>query len=211
MPILIRKIAFILLAVFSILISFYPISYFIQERTFGLLQFKSPELLQNTLWNIFFYAHIIPGGIALLVGWSQFSKNFRKKRMSLHRLIGKVYVIAVMISSISGIYISFSATGGLVSKLGFMLLGLIWFSSTAIAFQAIRNGKVETHQKFMIYSYAACFAAVTLRLWMPILMGITAGDFIPAYKIVAWLSWVPNLLVAYTIVQSKKGLGTVIA
>ena len=52
----------------------------------------------------------------------------------------------------------------------------------------------------MIYSYAACFAAVTLRIWLPILLKIF-GDFIIAYSIVAWLCWVPNIIVANLIVR----------
>jgi len=65
-----------------------------------------------------------------------------------------------------------------------------------MAYINIRNKRVEQHQKMMIYSYAACFAAVTLRIWLPLLvMGI--GNFTIAYTIVAWLCWVPNLFVAY--------------
>ncbi len=47
----------------------------------------------------------------------------------------------------------------------------------------------------MIYSYAACFAAVTLRLWLPMLTALF-HDFKTAYRIVAWLCWLPNLAVA---------------
>ena len=59
----------------------------------------------------------------------------------------------------------------------------------------IKNKKIEQHKKIMVYSYAACFAAVTLRIWLPILQTIF-GDFDTAYRIVAWLCWVPNLIVA---------------
>ncbi|GAB4428835.1 MAG: hypothetical protein OHK0039_47410 [Bacteroidia bacterium] len=52
-------------------------------------------------------------------------------------------------------------------------------------------------------SYAACFAAVTLRLWLPILTALL-GDFLPAYRIVAWLCWVPNLLVALAVIWWQR-------
>ena len=52
----------------------------------------------------------------------------------------------------------------------------------------------------MIYSYAACFAGAALRIWLPILIAFF-GDFIVAYKIVAWLCWVPNLVVANIIIR----------
>jgi len=68
------------------------------------------------------------------------------------------------------------------------------------AYISIRNKQVEKHQKMMIYSYAACFAAVTLRLWLPLLTA-ALGDFITAYTIVAWLCWIPNMIVANQIVR----------
>jgi hypothetical protein len=48
----------------------------------------------------------------------------------------------------------------------------------------------------MVYSFSACCAAVTLRLWLPVLLLVLRLDFSVAYPIVAWLCWVPNLLVA---------------
>jgi hypothetical protein len=45
----------------------------------------------------------------------------------------------------------------------------------------------------MLVSYSLIFAAVTLRIELPLLI-IAFGDFTPAYRVVAWLSWVPNLL-----------------
>lgn len=62
------------------------------------------------------------------------------------------------------------------------------------------------HQKMMIYSYAACFAGVTLRVWLPLLT-LIFGDFVKAYILVAWLCWIPNLMVAYLInrkLESQK-------
>lgn len=53
----------------------------------------------------------------------------------------------------------------------------------------------------MVYSFSATFAAVTLRFWLPLLLGLFRLDFSVAYPIVAWLCWVPNLLVARWIVS----------
>jgi hypothetical protein len=82
---------------------------------------------------------------------------------------------------------------------GFLCLGLLWLGTTLKAYQTIRRGEVQAHQQWMIYSYAACFAAVTLRIWLPLLIIAHQGEFIPAYRIVAWLSWLPNVLLAWYI------------
>jgi hypothetical protein len=46
----------------------------------------------------------------------------------------------------------------------------------------------------MLRRYALIFGAVTLRIWLPLLIAAYGGQFIPAYRWVAWLSWVPNVL-----------------
>jgi hypothetical protein len=107
-----------------------------------------------------------------------------------------------MISGICGIYIAFEATGGLIASLGFIGLGTIWLFTTLRAYLAVRNKDITLHKGFMIYSYAACFAAVTLRIWLP-LLNIVLDDFVLAYRIVAWLCWLPNMVFAYFWVKRR--------
>jgi uncharacterized membrane protein len=198
-----RKILWFVCALFAIVIGLYPVIYFIQDRTFGLLSSKSNELLTNTFWNIGFYTHIVLGGVALLIGWLQFGDKFRNRNLNLHRRIGKVYVIAVLLSSSAGIYIACFATGGWLASAGFICLGVVWFSTTLMAYIGIRKNQPDLHKRMMIFSYAACFAAVTLRIWLPLLT-MAIGSFVPAYRIVAWLCWLPNLVVAYWIIHTPQ-------
>ncbi|WP_299336239.1 DUF2306 domain-containing protein [uncultured Psychroserpens sp.] len=198
-----KKITFIIFAVLCISVGLYPLMYFIVDRTFGLLDSKSDLLLQDVFWNIGFYTHILLGGLALLIGWIQFSKAIRIKNLKLHRAIGKVYTITVLLSGLASLYIACFATGGWITMLGFMVLGIVWLYTTFMGYSSIKVGNVSKHQKFMIYSYAACFAAVTLRIWLPTLMAVFQ-DFLLAYRIVAWLCWVPNIIIAYWIVKHKK-------
>jgi uncharacterized membrane protein len=191
----IKKPLWFTMVALAIFIGIYPALYFTAER-FGILQSKSTELLSNPFWYGAFYLHIILGGLALLIGWTQFSSKIRNKNIGLHRNIGKVYVIAVLVSAIAGFYIAFFAMGGIIASLGFICLSLIWFYTTLIAYTSIRKGQLIKHQNMMIYSYATCFAAVTLRLWLPALT-VIFGDFKTAYLIIAWWCWIPNLAVAY--------------
>lgn len=81
-------------------------------------------------------------------------------------------------------------------------MALLWLATTAMAFLAVKKGEIVAHQNWMIRSYALCWAAVTLRLWLPVLQGVIGLDFIAAYLIVSWLCWVPNLVVAEMMVTS---------
>ena len=65
-------------------IGLYPSIYFLIDRHFGLLSSKSQELLNDQLWNIGFYGHITLGGIALIIGWTQFSTKLRSRRIKIH-------------------------------------------------------------------------------------------------------------------------------
>ena len=200
---MIIKILKILMAALALFVGTYPFKYFFGDRNFGLLQFKTEAVLTSPFWNIGFYSHIIPGGIALLIGWIQFNKRIRAKRLLWHRTIGKVYVCAALLSSLAGIYIACYATGGIIASSGFMCLGLFWFYSTYNGYSLIREKNIDAHQEMMIYSYAACLAAVTLRIYLPIL-SFVLHDFIKAYLLVAWISWLPNLAVAFYIIKQRK-------
>ncbi|AEM69681.1 Protein of unknown function DUF2306, membrane [Allomuricauda ruestringensis DSM 13258] len=202
-----NKVAWVVFVFLAIGIGFYPLIYLFATEEFGLLLSKSNEVLSNEVWRIAFYGHISFGGIALLSGWSQFIKKLRAKHLNLHRNLGRVYVFSALVSGLCGVYLGFFATGGIISSLGFISLGVIWLFTTLRAYIAVKNKDLSLHQGLMIYSYAACFAAVTLRIWLPFLT-IIFGEFLLAYKIVAWLCWVPNMIFAQLWVR-KKGLNLV--
>jgi uncharacterized membrane protein YozB (DUF420 family) len=198
---MIKKTLWILAVILCIAIGLYPSIYFIIDRKFGLLSSKSDEVLTHVLWNAAFYVHIVFGGIALLTGWTQFGEKFRNRHLQRHRQIGKLYVVAVLLSSIAGIYIGFFATGGIIASLGFICLGILWFYVTLMAFLTVKKQKINAHKRFMTYSYSLCFAAVTLRIWLPIL-AVACGDFNTGYVLAAWICWLPNLL--FAILYTRK-------
>lgn len=202
-----NKAAWVVFVLLAIGIGLYPLIYLFATEEFGILMNKSDELLSSTLWNFAFYGHISFGGLALMIGWLQFVKKIRSKRLLVHRNVGKVYVVSAVASGLCGVYLGFFATGGIVSSIGFICLGVIWLFTTIRAYIAVKNKDLSLHQGLMIYSYAACFAAVTLRIWLPFLT-LIFGEFVLAYKIVAWLCWVPNMIFAHLWVR-KKGLNLV--
>ncbi len=183
-------------------ISLYAFSYF-NFKVQNLLLAKDKELLASMLYRIAFYTHTGFGAIALFTGGWQFLTRLRNRNLQLHRNAGKLYVVSVLLSSIAGFAIALHATGGLVPVVGFSTLALMWLATDIQAYRTIRQGNVVAHQQWMTRNYALTFAAVTLRLWLPLLqfgMGLT---FLTAYSIVAWLCWIPNLLVAEWIVRNQ--------
>ena len=182
------------LGLFAVFIGLYPLQFIGLPYEESLLGSKSETLLNSSLYLTAFYTHIFLGGLALLAGFSQFYKKLRRKRPALHRALGKIYVAAVLFSGLAGLGIAFFATGGIIPALGFAGLAIFWLYTTFNAYTSIKKPDIEAHQRWMIRSYALCFAAVTLRIYLPLFTGALNIDFIPAYKIIAWLCWVPNIL-----------------
>lgn len=144
------------------------------------------------------------GGIfALALGPWGFWTKFRNKYLRLHRILGRIYLLSVLVSVVAGFYLAFSALGGLPGRSGFGLLAVVWLVTGTMAYRRIRRGDVQAHHEWMIRNYALTFSAVTLRLWLPLLAAL-GYDFPESYPTVAWLAWVPNLLVAELIIGKSK-------
>ncbi len=111
-------------------VGLYPFAYFLVDRHFGLLSSKTEALLADLAWNVAFYAHIGPGGVALLIGWMQFHRGLRANRPEWHRRVGWAYATLVLVSGLAGLYLALYATGGWVSGLGFGCLAAFWLFTT---------------------------------------------------------------------------------
>jgi len=195
----------ILFAFSAIAIGLYPLIYYLVDmHGRGLFSGKTKELLDNVIWHTAFYIHITFGGIALLIGWTQFSERLRDRYLGTHRMIGKIYVASVMLSSMAGFYIALFASGGITSTLGFGSLAVLWFFTVTKAYTTILKRDIKEHENWMIRNYALAFAAVTLRIYLPLSTGVLHLDFIAAYRVISWLCWVPNLIIAEMIISRRR-------
>ncbi len=93
----------------------------------------------------------------------------------------------------------------LAPHLGFGMLAVLLLWTTTRAYPAARGRAIAAHRRWMLKSYAPIFAAVTLRIELPLLI-MAFGDFTPAYQVVSWLSWVPNLLWAQWYARRTSGV-----
>jgi uncharacterized membrane protein len=195
----------ITVAVLATMTGLYPAFYYIvQSANPGVLARKPAELLASYFYRGSFYAHITFGGIALLIGWLQFSKKIRSRHIDLHRGIGKAYMVAVALSGISGLTIAMSATGGAVCMAGFGLLAIGWLYTDFQGYRAIRRLDIGRHRAWMLRNYSLTFAAVTLRIYLPLATAVMHLDFISSYRVISWLCWVPNLVVAEMLIRRAQ-------
>ncbi|MFJ6622054.1 DUF2306 domain-containing protein [Kitasatospora sp. NPDC091335] len=139
--------------------------------------------------------HISGAITALAVGPWQFSERLRAREPRRHRRIGVVYLLGCLTGAVGALLLAPVAYGGAVAGLGFACLAVAWLITGAMGLRTVLAGRIADHRRWMIRSFALTFAAVTLRLM--VLAATTAGlGLRPAYTAVAWLCWVPNLLLA---------------
>ena len=140
--------------------------------------------------------HVLGSGVALLIGGLQFLPQLRVTHPSLHRLVGRIYLSSVLLGGLGGLAIATISHGGISTHIGFGMLALLWLGSGMAAWRAILRRDIPAHRRWMIRSFAMTFAAVMLRLQMPLLTVGLGASFDAAYQTVAWSAWVPNLLFA---------------
>jgi uncharacterized membrane protein len=141
------------------------------------------------------YAHIGIAPVALAVMPFQFWGRLRARHKGLHRLLGRIYVAAVLISGTAGLWLAFHSDAGLVAATGFAFLAVAWLVTTVFAFRFALSREIGLHRRWMIRSAALTFAAVTLRLYLGVSLALGV-DFAPAYSVIAWACWLPNAFLA---------------
>jgi len=151
------------------------------------------------------WVHIAGGGSALLLGPLQLSRRLRARRVALHRALGTTYLAAVLAAGLAGFALALVSEGGVVAHAGFGALAVAWLGTTSTAYARIRAGDRASHGRWMVRSYALTFAAVTLRIQLPVSQA--AGiPFEVAYPAIAWLCWVPNLFIAEWLLARRTPL-----
>ncbi|WP_372784945.1 DUF2306 domain-containing protein [Phenylobacterium sp.] len=153
------------------------------------------DVLANLMRRPWLPIHAGFAATALLVGPFQFLPRLRLSAPKLHRTIGKIYVAACLASAPAGLLLAWGTDAGPIAQWGFGTLGVLWFSATAYAFWLATQGRIAEHRRWMIRSFAMTFAAVTLRLYLPIPPMFLHMSFLEGYRIISWFSWTSNLLV----------------
>jgi uncharacterized membrane protein len=150
--------------------------------------------------------HISGGLIALTIGPFQFWSAFRNRYTRIHRLMGTIYVTAILIGTISSVNLAMT-TGMAIHwtwGLSLIVLAFAWISTTGMAFRFILLRRINLHKEWMVRSYVVTFAFVLFR-WLnsnPAL--VEMGNFIERGPTIAWVSWVIPLFVTEIILQFNK-------
>ncbi len=183
------------------------VAYMPYNTDVGFLRIKQ-QYIDIDQWRIAFFIHVYASIWVLMAGFTQFSKRLQRNKPRLHRSLGYVYVLNILlVTGPAGLLMGFYANGGLSSRIAFVLLAVLWIYFTAMAIVKARQGEYTAHRNFMIRSYALTLSALTLRAWKYAITNTVELPPMDVYRVVAWVGWGLNLLIAEWIISRKMNIG----
>ena len=120
---------------------------------------------------------------------------FRESNWNRHRLLGWIYCGAVLLGWCASLWIAPHSQTGWIASAAFLALGAAWIVTTGLAVRFILRGDAIEHRRWMIRSFALTAAAITLRMYLPLIF-VFRWPFSIGYPVIAWLCWIPNALAA---------------
>jgi hypothetical protein len=188
---------------FSVLMLTKVVPYLSLARGVHFLSTKTDSVLDNPVFLSAFFGHITSSLWVMVSGALQFMPFLLQRYPSLHRKLGKLYVLSILLlAAPSGLILAFFANGGLPAKVGFTLQCFIWWLTTYAAFREAVAKQWLGHVEWMMRSFAVTLAAMSLRLESYAMYYFLHTKPVETYLTVTWLSWTGNLLVTEILIRA---------
>ena len=127
--------------------------------------------------------------------------------MTAHRWMGRIYLTAILIGTISSTYLSWTSAYRVNFSWAFALqsLAFAWIVTAAMAYISVMKGRIIQHKEWMIRSYVVTFAFVLFR-WLNELSVVKSlmPQFAERGPAIGWLSWTIPLLITEMVLSWKR-------
>ena len=191
----------LILRVLAAILSNYP-DYFPPDFDALFLQGREPTF--TGAYRLAFYVHIFSAPVVLANGLILLSERVRCRRGGLHRVLGRVQVVVLLLFVLpSGVVMSRHAFGGWPAGLSFLVLSAATAGCAVAGVVHARRRRYDRHRRWMLRCYVLVCSAVALRLISGAagLVGVLSPE--EAYIVAAWGSWLLPLA-AYEIAERLR-------
>jgi uncharacterized membrane protein len=150
--------------------------------------------------------HAMLGLTALVIGPFQFSTTLRRNNLSLHKKLGKIYIIAILLAMPFAILINvYHPIPGAYGTFAFenITQALIWATTAAMAWLAATKRQITIHKMWAARSYGITLVFVTSRIYNPLQLFMKNPD-INDFSHFLWFLLVLSLVVPDMLVFSKE-------
>jgi hypothetical protein len=192
------------------ILAFYVASYLVEPQQWN-ENLAGLHVAGGTLANSGIGLHFLAGGIILILGCIQLLASVRRHMPILHRISGRVYLLACLTTSIGGmVFIAARGTiGGAVMDLGFGLYGVLMFVCVLQTYRSARRQEFARHRAWALRLFALAVGSWLYRmeygLWFMFTDAIGHQDDFSGWfdQVMSFFFFVPNLLVVELIVRSQ--------
>ena len=179
---------------FSIVIAIKGFTFINPDFEKGFLRGRESYFFGWYAWGL--YAHVIGAPPVMIIGAYLIIINRGKKKKQLHRILGYIYTLLLIgVAAPGGLIMSVKTITGWPSGISFILLSIIWVSSTIMAVGYARRLNFRMHIIYMQLSFIMSLAALILRLILPLGHTLFPSNPAAVYNFIAWLCWTPQFFI----------------
>lgn len=132
--------------------------------------------------------HVVAGCVFLTLAPFQFSTGIRQRHPRIHRITGRIVLIAAIPTVASGfLFAALSPFGGLEAASAIYLFGSIFVVALFMAFAAIRRGDISQHREWMIRLVSIGTGIATVRVVSIPLIVLTGRPVLELLAASFWL------------------------
>lgn len=131
----------------------------------------------DLLGNVASIAHVLLAAIVIGGGPLQLIPQIRQRVPRFHRILGRSYLTATMLSAIAGLYMTAtrSPIGDWVSKLGISIDGVLILVFGVMALRAALAREFTAHRRWAMRLFLAASAVLFFRIGLMAWVALTGG------------------------------------
>lgn len=143
------------------------------------------------------YLHIVPGVIFLVGGLHQLSPRLRRRDLDRHRRVGRVLVVAAVVSAVFAVWFGTRYPyGGIAEATATVVFGTYLLVAIVMAVLAIRRRDVVRHRRWMVRAFSIALAVASIRLVLGFSEAVGAFEFDDAFGPAFWIAFSAHALAA---------------
>lgn len=154
--------------------------------------------------------HGLAGATALFIGPFQFSERLRRQNAARHRMLGKIYISAIVISAPVALYIGFINGDSAGSAIEGWAQAGGWFLCAVLAYVFAVKRNIPRHRQWVARSYGFTFVFILARA--PHIVGFhwPSEDAFVTYRwfLVFAALIVPDLILQWDELFKRRGART---
>ncbi len=141
-------------------------------------------------------AHIVPGVVFMFLGPWQFMTRIRSRFLWLHRLSGRIYIVAGIVAGVTAILLAIRlpAFAGFGTASATFVFGTLFLFALVKALYHIKRREIAQHREWMIRAFAIGLGVSMIRVFVALFFALGAARMSDIFAQSFWLGLASSTL-----------------